>query len=221
MIVIFLGAPGSGKGTQAKLLAGKFDNIASFSTGDILRTEIFAKTVLGNKIAEIVNSGGYVSDDIMIDLVEKNLSESINNYQVVILDGFPRTIGQAEALDEISKNKLNNCKILVVNLMVPTEHLIERFVGRFTCAKCKTSYHKKFNNTKVDGICDKCGSTEFEVRVDDALEAVSVRLKVYEEKTQPLIDFYKKKNFLVEIDGLNDIESINADILDVLRDNGF
>ncbi len=190
MNFIFLGPPGAGKGTLAAKVASTY-NIPHISTGEIFRTAIKAKTPLGLKVQSIIDSGSLVSDDITVELVKDRLTkpDAKNGF---ILDGFPRTIPQAEALEKI---------ILidsVVNFDIADTDVIKRLSGRRVCKSCGQNYHVEFLPPKKEGICDACSSELF-IRDDDKIEAISHRLEVYRTQTAPLIDFYKNKNLLTDI----------------------
>ena len=191
MNFIFLGPPGAGKGTLASQVAGEY-NIPHISTGDIFRANIKNGTELGKKAKAIIDAGGLVSDEITIGLVKDRLSkdDTKNGY---ILDGFPRTIPQAEALETFAKIDA------AVNFDIADEAVVERLGGRVCCKDCGQMYHIKFNPPKTEGKCDKC-SGELYTRDDDKTEAIKHRLEVYRDSTAPLIDFYKNKGNLVNID---------------------
>lgn len=194
MVIIMLGAPATGKGTVASVLSQEL-NIPQISTGDLFRKNIAKKTQLGLLAENYIAQGNLVPDDITIEMVKTRLQEDDTN-KGVILDGFPRTIPQAKALDEILAKK--NMKIdMVLNLSTPEEEIIERVVTRRVCSnqECKTVYNTKLNPTKIEGICDKCGSPVI-TRKDDTVEAVKIRLKEYFEVTKPLVDFYQEKGCL-------------------------
>ena len=199
MNIIFLGAPGSGKGTQASLLSSSL-NIESISTGDLLRKEVEKKSEIGILAKSQMESGALVSDDVVINIIkEKITTESCE--KGFILDGFPRNINQALKLEEM----LENCKKKidkVFNFEVEEDVLIKRIAGRYTCKKCGAVYNRYFKPTSKDGECDNCGSNELENRIDDNEETVKNRLKVYKESSFPLIEHYKKKHLLVSIDAL-------------------
>ena len=199
MNFIFLGAPGSGKGTQASLLSKDF-LIESISTGDLLRKELEKNSEIGILAKAQMQSGALVSDDIVIEIIkEKIVTKSCENG--FILDGFPRNINQALKLEEM----LDNCnKIIdkVFNFEVEEEVLVKRISGRYICKKCGTVYNRYFKPTIKDGKCDNCDSNEFETRSDDNELTVKNRLKVYKESSFPLIEYYKKKHLLVSIDAL-------------------
>ncbi len=220
MRLVLLGAPGAGKGTQADIMAEEF-NIPKLSTGEMVRAEVAADTALGKEIKETINKGKLVSDSIMVDLVKNRISKNdcVNGF---ILDGFPRTIPQAEAFDSLIKS-LDNQSFMVINFAVPTEELVKRISGRYTCKACNAGYHKEFKKPIVAGVCDKCGSSEFVFREDDKPEAVKVRIDVYNEKTAPLIEYYKKNGFLSEVNGTGTIEQINASVRALVKgfNSGF
>ena len=205
MRFVLLGAPGAGKGTQADMLAEKF-GIPKLSTGEILRTEVAANSDLGNKIKDIVNSGQFVSDEVMVKLIENRISQKdcANGF---ILDGFPRTIPQAIALNE-TLDKLPVQETIVMNFVVDNNELIKRISGRYTCKSCHAGYHKDYKKPKIEGICDRCGSNEFVSREDDKPEAVKVRIGVYNEKTAPLMDYYKAQNKFYAVDGIGSIQEV-------------
>lgn len=199
MNIIFLGAPGSGKGTQASLLSASL-NIESISTGDLLRKEVEKKSKIGVLAKSQMESGALVSDDVVINIIkEKITTKSCENG--FILDGFPRNINQALKLEEMLENC--NKKIdKVFNFEIEEDVLIKRIAGRYTCKKCGAVYNRYFKPTSKDGECDNCGSNELENRIDDNEETVKNRLKVYKESSFPLIEYYKKKHLLVSIDAL-------------------
>jgi len=213
MILILLGAPGVGKGTQGQLISKEF-SIPQISTGDILRKEVKEETELGKKAKSYMDSGALVPDDIIVGMMEKRIKED-DCKNGFILDGFPRTTAQAEALDEmLSKNGLNLDSVLLID--VPEEEIIERLTGRRVCPNCGAVYHVKYNPPKNDNICDKC-STQLIQRDDDTESVVRNRLKVYQDSTAPLIEYYEKTNKLVKIDGTGDINDIFANIKKVLK----
>ena len=190
MKIVLLGPPGAGKGTQAASLSRTLQ-IPHISTGDIVRDEIKKQTKLGKAIRSYSEKGILVPDEIIVQLLKKRIKKP-DCQKGFILDGFPRTIQQAEALDEISNIDL------VVNLNVPDEIIIQRLSNRLTCGKCGAIYNKIVIKPERDNICDKCGNELYQ-RQDDTLEVIQERLKVYQEKTEPLIDYYKSRNLLKEI----------------------
>ena len=191
MKIIMLGAPGAGKGTQAKKIAAKY-GIPHISTGDIFRENIKNQTELGKKVKAILDSGGLVSDDVVLEIVEDRLKKD-DCKNGFILDGFPRTIPQAEAFEKLGID------VKVVNFEVDNDLIIARLSNRRVCKNCKANYNVKFMPPKVEGKCDKCGG-ELYTRDDDKTESIQNRLVVYRKSTAPLIDFYKEKGNLVDID---------------------
>ena len=212
MNIIMLGPPGAGKGTQAKMLVDRL-GIPQVSTGDMLREAVKKGTDLGKKAKEYMDAGKLVPDEVVIGIVKERLAQSDcgNGF---ILDGFPRTIPQAQALDEALKGlgkKIDH----VVNVAVPAEELVTRLTGRRTCRQCGSMFHVVFNPPKKEGVCDKCGGELYQ-RDDDKEETIRQRLKVYEDQTSPLIDYYGRKGVLHDIDGRGSIDEIFQDILKVL-----
>lgn len=211
--LIFLGPPGAGKGTQAKIIAQKY-NILQISTGDILRQAVKDKTKLGLEAKKYMDAGELVPDSVVIGLIEEVLSsDRVSNG--FILDGFPRTVEQAKALDEISQ-RLNKPIDIVISIEVDDAELIERLTGRRTCKQCGAMYHITKNPPKVEGICDKCGGELYQ-RDDDKEETIKERLRVYKNSTAPLIDYYKDKGLLVSIDGSKEISEITESIIKVME----
>ncbi|RKL61704.1 adenylate kinase [Thermoanaerobacteraceae bacterium SP2] len=213
MRIIMLGPPGAGKGTQAKKLSEEF-NILQVSTGDIFRKAVQENTPMGMRAKEYMSKGLLVPDEIVVGIVEERLKQP-DLAEGFILDGFPRTISQAESLEQIlHKNGMS--LNAVINIQVSRDGLIERFTGRRVCKSCGASYHIKYNPPKTPGICDICGK-ELVIRPDDELETVKKRLKEYEQKTTPLIEFYRKRHLLTNIDGEKPIDEVYRDIVDSLR----
>ena len=212
MRIIMLGAPGAGKGTQAKKIAEKY-GIPHISTGDIFRANIKNGTELGKKAKTYMDQGLLVPDELTCDLVVDRIQQpdAKNGY---VLDGFPRTIPQAEALD--AALAANGEKIdYAVNVEVPDENIVNRMSGRRACVGCGATYHIVYNPTKVEGKCDTCGA-DLILRDDDKPETVLNRLKVYHEQTQPLIDFYTKKGVIAEVDGTKDMKDVFDAIVAIL-----
>lgn len=212
MKIIMLGAPGAGKGTQAKKIADKY-SIPHISTGDIFRANIKEGTELGKKAKTYMDQGLLVPDDLVVDLVVDRVQQSDceNGY---VLDGFPRTIPQAESLDA-ALEKLNDKIDYAINVEVPDENIVKRMSGRRACLGCGATYHIEHIPPKKEGICDTCGK-ELVLRDDDKPETVTKRLNVYHEQTQPLIDYYTEKKVLAEVDGTKDMEEVFSDIVKVL-----
>ena len=212
MKIIMLGAPGAGKGTQAKKIAAQY-SIPHISTGDIFRANIKNNTELGQKAKTYMDKGELVPDSLVVDLIMDRFKEAdcANGY---VLDGFPRTIPQAEALDNALK--ANGEKVdFAINVEDPDENIINRMSGRRACVGCGATYHIKYNPTKVEGVCDACGE-KLILRDDDKPETVKNRLSVYHEQTQPLIDYYNKAGVLAEVDGTKDMEDVFKDIVNIL-----
>ncbi len=210
MRLIFLGLPGAGKGTQSERIS-KIFNIPQISTGDILRENVKKGTEIGKKAKSYMDEGKLVPDSIIIDMIKERLSAN-DCSEGYILDGFPRNIDQAKALETFSKID----KVIFID--VPTDVLIERLTGRRTCRKCKAVYHIKYNPPKNPDVCDLCGGELFQ-RDDDKVEVVQKRIDTYNSKTKPLIDYYKKKNILIIIDGNRNIDEITTDIEKKVKGN--
>lgn len=212
MKIIMLGAPGAGKGTQAKKIAEKY-SIPHISTGDIFRANISNGTELGKKAKTYMDQGLLVPDELVVDLVVDRVQQD-DCKKGYILDGFPRTIPQAEALTEALK-KLGEKVDFAINVEVPDENIVKRMSGRRACVSCGSTYHIVYNPTKVEGVCDKCGN-ELILREDDKPETVKKRLDVYHEQTQPLIEYYTNEGVLVEVDGTKDMKDVFSAIVDIL-----
>jgi adenylate kinase len=211
--LILMGPPGGGKGTQAKRLENRY-GIVQLSTGDMLRAAVKAGSPIGKQAKAVMDAGKLVSDDIMIGLISERI-EQADCKNGFILDGFPRTVPQAEALDKMLKDK--GIKLdKVIEVEVPDALLVERITGRFTCAKCGEGYHDKFKQPQKAGVCDVCGGTEFTRRADDNAETVGARLKAYHDQTAPLMPYYKGKGLLEVIDGNRDIDVVTGDLERVL-----
>lgn len=213
MKIIMLGAPGAGKGTQAKRIAGKY-NIPHISTGDIFRANIKNGTELGKKAKTYMDQGLLVPDELVVDLVVDRVTQDdcADGY---VLDGFPRTIPQAEALAEALK-KLGQKMDHAIDVDVPDENIVNRMSGRRACVGCGATYHMVYAPAKEEGICDACGK-ELILRDDDKPETVQKRLNVYHEQTQPLIDFYTREGILRTVDGTADIDEVFQQIVNILE----
>lgn len=209
MNLILLGPPGAGKGTQAEQIAAKH-GIVQLSTGEMLRAAVKAGTDVGLKAKAIMEAGGLVSDDIVVGIISERIDEPdcANGF---ILDGFPRTLPQAAALEKLLESKGKTLDA-VIELKVDDEALIERITGRFSCAKCGAGYHDKYKKPAKDGVCDKCGSTEFSRRADDNEETVRNRLMSYYRETAPLIGYYFAKDRLQSVDGMAAIDEVTKQI---------
>ncbi|AKB50163.1 Adenylate kinase [Methanosarcina barkeri str. Wiesmoor] len=212
MNIILFGPPGAGKGTQAKKMVDNY-GIPQISTGDILRANVREGTELGLAAKEYMDKGELVPDEVLIGIIKNRLKEQ-DCEKGFILDGYPRTIPQADALAVIL-DEINKPIDVVLNLEVPDEELIERISGRLMC-NCGASYHRTFNPPKKDDVCDICGGKVFQ-RADDKEEAVKNRLNVYKKQTEPLIDYYTKQGLLVTLDGTKDIDEVFEEIKAVLK----
>ena len=212
MKIIMLGAPGAGKGTQAKKIADKYQ-VPHISTGDIFRANIKHGTELGMKAKTYMDQGLLVPDELVVDLVVDRLGQEdcVNG---CVLDGFPRTIPQAESLDAALAAK-GEAIDYAIDVDVPDENIINRMSGRRACVACGATYHIVHIPTKVEGICDRCGE-KLILRDDDKPETVKKRLDVYHAQTQPLIDYYTSKNVLKSVDGTQDMEDVFQAIVDIL-----
>ena len=203
MKIIFIGPPGSGKGTQAKRLASRFD-IPHISTGDMLREAVSGGTPLGQQAAPIMAAGGLVPDDLMIGIINERLAKS-DAGQGFILDGFPRTLVQAEKLDGIVGNGTDPLRVL--QLLVPDDAIVQRITMRRTCAQCGAIYHLENNPPANDSVCDRCGA-EVIARPDDTEEAVRKRLESFHRQTMPVATYYKSKSILREVDGVGPLDVV-------------
>jgi len=203
--IILLGPPGAGKGTQAKLLAAK-NGLAHLSTGDILRDEVARGTDLGKKAQAYMDRGDLVPDQLIIDMIKGRLDESAG----FILDGFPRTVTQAEALEKLVAMDI------AINIALSREDVIKRLSSRRVCRECGKIYNLLYNPPAVDGVCDECGGELYQ-RDDDKREVIENRYDVYEQATAPLIGFYKERGLLVDVDGTRETEEVTEQITEALR----
>lgn len=215
MKIVMLGAPGAGKGTQAIKIADKYD-IPHISTGDIFRANIKGGTELGQKAKSYIDKGELVPDEVTIGMLLDRIAQDdcTNGY---VLDGFPRTIPQAESLTEALKSQGDQIDF-ALNIDVPDEAIIERMSGRRACPKCGATYHIVYAAPKTDNICDKCG-TELIIRSDDKPETVKDRLNVYHQQTEPLIAYYKAAGVLREVDGTQELPKVFEDVVAILSEN--
>ena len=213
MNLILLGPPGAGKGTQAEQISAKH-GIVQLSTGEMLRAAVKAGTEVGLKAKAIIESGGLVSDEIVVGIISERIDQP-DCAKGFILDGFPRTLPQAAALETLLGTKGKTLDA-VIEIKVDDEALVERITGRFSCADCGTGYHDKYKVPAEEGVCDKCGSTQFSRRADDNEETVRNRLMAYYRETAPLIGYYFAKDRVKSVDGMADIDEVARQINAIL-----
>jgi adenylate kinase len=214
MRLILLGPPGAGKGTQAQRLVEKH-GIPQLSTGDMLRAAVRAETEVGKRAKAVMEAGHLVSDEIVNEIVSERIdaADCANGF---ILDGYPRTLAQADALEAMLKRKGQPLDA-VIELKVDDDVLVDRIAGRYTCARCGTGYHDTKHPPKVAGVCDKCGSHEFKRRADDNAETLRTRLQAYHKDTSPLVGYYHAKGLLASVDGMADMNQVTMAIEQVLE----
>ncbi|MEL7151182.1 MAG: adenylate kinase [Pseudomonadota bacterium] len=213
-VLILLGPPGAGKGTQARMLEDTF-GLVQLSTGDLLRAAVAAGTEAGRQAQSVMEAGGLVGDDIVIAILRDRMSDP-DCANGVILDGFPRTTEQAEALDTLLSESGQSIAA-AISLEVEPVKMVHRVAGRFTCADCGEGYHDDLKPTKISGVCDNCGSTNMTRRADDNAETAMSRLDSYQGKTAPLIHYYAQREALRSVDAMGSIESIAATLSDLVR----
>lgn len=213
MNLILLGPPGAGKGTQAKRLEEAY-GLVQLSTGDMLRAEVGSGSDLGQQAKTIMESGDLVPDDLIVDMISGRIDQD-DCKKGFILDGFPRTVPQADALGAMLEDKGLSIDD-VIAIEADSEAVIARITGRYTCSECGAGYHDEFQKPQHDGVCDKCGSTEFIRRADDNAETVRNRLAAYEEQTAPIIAYYDEKGTLKTVDGMADIDVVTAKLKELI-----
>lgn len=209
--IILLGPPGAGKGTQARRLIEE-RGLVQLSTGDMLREAKSSGTEMGKRVAEVMDRGQLVTDEIVIGLIREKLAQGGKGF---IFDGFPRTLAQADALEELMA-EMGQHVDAVIEMRVDDEALVSRISGRFTCGNCGEVYHDETKPTKVPGVCDVCGSSDLRRRADDNAESLKTRLMEYYKKTSPLIGYYYAKGNLSPVDGLADIDEVAGEVAAVL-----
>jgi len=217
MRLVLLGPPGAGKGTQARWLVEHY-GIPQLSTGDMLREAVARGSEVGRQAKAVMERGELVSDSIINAIVAERIAQP-DCARGFVLDGYPRTLAQAEALDAMLAARGQKLDA-VIEIRVDVEALVERIAGRFACAKCGAGYHDRFKRPKLEGVCDVCGSTEFTRRKDDNPEAVRTRLQAYEAQTAPLLPYYRARGLLRTVDGMAPIEAVTAAIGRVLAEIG-
>jgi adenylate kinase len=213
-VLILLGPPGAGKGTQARMLEERF-GLVQLSTGDLLRAAVAAGTEAGKQAKAVMEAGGLVSDEIVLAILRDRMAQP-DTARGVILDGFPRTDGQAAALDGLLAEQGQSVSA-AISLAVNDAEMVRRVAGRYTCADCGEGYHDEFKQPAVAGVCDKCGGTAFRRRADDNAETVAARLTAYHASTAPLIAYYEGRGVLQTVDGMADIPSIASDLAAIVE----
>ena len=211
MSLVLLGPPGAGKGTQAQRLE-RDRGLVQLSTGDMLRAAVASGSELGRRAKAVMDSGALMPDDIMVRIIAERIDGIDTGF---ILDGFPRTPAQAMALDAMLAEKGLGLDA-VIEIQVDEEALIERIAGRFSCAKCGAGYHDKFQRPERDGVCDRCGGSEFVRRSDDTAEAMRTRLEAYRRQTEPILPYYRDKGILKAVDGMAEIDGVTQQIEGIL-----
>jgi len=214
MNLILLGPPGAGKGTQASRLE-EAHGLKHLSTGDMLRAAVASGSPLGQQAKAVMEAGQLMPDEIIIRMIADRIEEP-DCKNGFVLDGFPRTVPQAEALDSMLAEKGERVD-LVIEIAVDEAALVERIAGRFSCARCGAGYHDRFRRPKVEGVCDVCGSTEFTRRKDDTEETVRARLEAYRDQTAPILPYYEAKGLLRRVDGMADVDEVTRQIEEALR----
>ncbi len=214
MLLVLLGPPGSGKGSQSERLVDEFD-MQQVSTGEMLRAEVRAGTDIGKQVASLMDEGKQAPDELMVRLLEQRLAK-ITDQTGIILDGFPRTLNQAQKLDEMLP-RLGRRVDAAIEMQLPEAVSVGRITGRFACAKCGAGYHEQFKPTAKPGICDVCGSTEFTRRSDDSESVVNARLDAYRQQTEPVIPHYRTVGVLVPVDADRSFDAVYADIRAIVQ----
>jgi adenylate kinase len=214
MKLVLLGPPGAGKGTQAERIKARY-GISHLSTGDMLREAVAADTAVGRRARTIMDAGRLVPDDVINRLVAERIAQP-DCARGFILDGFPRTLAQAEALDALLRSRDEKLDA-VLELAVDDDALVERISGRFACAECGAGYHDRFKQPRVAGVCDVCGSREFIRREDDKAETVRARLEAYHAQTAQLLPYYRDRGLLITVDGMAGIDEVTAEILEKIE----